>query len=207
LAKIKTTQKSKLYLSTDIDTEYFNILNGIIEERKLCSRREGLAVVFEGYKKSLNPSALTFEPPICEYLSDDKLFCCRNKDKIKKITVEECNACIKAKKTIEKNQRVEELKLHGQLLRHDLTERMWVFELGVPFEKTGYDTFNRLTYLKEKLDQKDRELEKLVALENDNSYLKQQLTEKDKELIKLNTEIKQKEEIINRYMFQQGTNK
>jgi hypothetical protein len=185
LAKKATNQKTKSYLSTDLDAEYFDLLNSIIKEKNLNSRREGLAVVFEGYKKSLNPSAITVDPTICEYLSDDKTLCCKNKDKFKKTTVSECNACQKAQKTLAKNQRLEEIQLHGNLLRHELTERMWIFELGVPFEKTGYDTFNRLVFLKEKLDQKDRELENLPALENDNAFLRQQLSEKVKEIEKL----------------------
>ena len=73
---------------------------------------------------------------------------------------------------------MEALKLHGEILRYDLTERMWIFELGVPFEKTGYDTFNRLVFLKDKFDQKDREIAKLAPLENDNIFLKQQLSRK-----------------------------
>jgi len=191
VAKKVTNLKTKSFLSTDLDAEYFDMLNSIIEERKLGSRREGLAVVFEGYKKSLNPSAVTVDPTLCEYLSDDKTLCCKNKDKFKKTTTAECNACQKAQKTLAKNQRLEEIQLHGNLLRHDLIERMWIFELGVPFEKTSYDTFNRLVFLKEKLDQKDRELEKLTALENDNAFLRQQLSEKDKEIEKLNAKNQQ----------------
>lgn len=200
----KEEPKTKVFLSTDIDIEYFNLLNSIIEKQSLGSRRQGLAVVFEGYKKALNPSAVRVDPTLCEYLSDDRTLCCKNKDKIKKTTMTECNACQKAQKTLEKNQRTEELRLHGAQLRHDLTERMWVFELGVPFEKTGYDTFNRLVFIKEKIDQKDREISKLAPLENDNTYLKQQLTNKEQEIEKLTAEIQQKDMVIKSYMFQQG---
>jgi hypothetical protein len=77
-----------------------------------------------------------------------------------------------ARKGLEKSQRMEGLKLHGQLLRHDLTERMWIFELGIPFEKAGYDTYHRLLYLKEKLEGKDVDSPSWQPLENDNAFCK-----------------------------------
>jgi hypothetical protein len=201
----KESDKKAKFLSTDLDIEYFELLDNLIAEKRLGSRREGLTVVFKGYLQSLNPSSVEVDPTVCEFLSDDKSFCCKNRDKIKKISAKECNACQKAQKTLEKNQRMEELKLHGQLLRYDLTERMWIFELGVPFEKTGYDTFNRLVFLKDKFDQKDKELERLSALENDNAFLKQQLSEKDHEIKDMKAEIKKQEVAINAYMFQRQT--
>ena len=203
----KESDKKAKFLSTDLDVEYFELLDTLIAEKRLGSRREGLKVVFKGYLQSLNPSSVEVDPTACEFLSDDKAFCCKNREKgkLKKTSAKECNACQKAQKALEKNQRLEELKSHGESLRYDLTERMWIFELGVPFEKTGYDTFNRLVFLKDKFDQKDKELERLGALENDNAFLNQQLSEKDQEFSKLKSEIEKQEATINAYMFQRQT--
>ena len=199
----KESDKKAKFLSTDLDIEYFELLDSLIAEKRLGSRREGLTVVFKGYLQSLNPSSVEVDPTACEFLSDDKAFCCKNREKgkVKKTSAKECNACQKAQKALEKNQHMEALKLHGEILRHDLTERMWIFELGIPFEKTGYDTFNRLVFLKDKFDQKDKEIVKLAPLENDNAFLKQQLTEKDQEIASLNAEIQQKDALITSYMF------
>lgn len=82
---------------------------------------------------------------------------------------------------------------------------MWVLELGVPFQQTGYDTFSRLSFIKDKFEEKDREITKIAPLENDNTFLKQQLCEREEELTKLRAEIMQKDAVIKAYMFQQGT--
>ena len=207
MAKKNSDKKAK-FLSADLDVEYFELLDNIIEEKHLGGRREGLAVIFKGYLHSLNPASIEVDPTACEFLSDDKVFCCKNREKgkLKKTSAQECSACQKAQKALEKNQHMEALRLHGEILRHDLTERMWIFELGVPFEKTGYDTFNRLVFLKDKFDQKDKELERLSALENDNAFLKQQLAERDHAIKDLNTEIEKKDKTINAYMFNSKPN-
>lgn len=200
----KSDKKAKL-LNADLDLEYFEILDSVIAEQNLNGRREGLAVIFKGYLRSINPSSVEVEPSICEFLSDDKTLCCKNKDKIKKTTIKECKGCQKTQEIAARNQRMEELRFHGELLRHDLTEQMWIFELGVPFEKTGYDTFNRLVFLKEKLDQKEREIAKLLPLEIENASLKQQLSEKAMEIQTLKAENAKQETTINDYMFQRKT--
>lgn len=99
MVQTKGVPKSKLYLSADLDEEYWGILNNVIEENNCGSRREGLAIIFEGYKQSLrNPSVEpTSEVPICDFfLSANKKYYCvyesygRHRQLVSK---EECLKC------------------------------------------------------------------------------------------------------------------
>jgi hypothetical protein len=170
------TPKSKLYWSTEANAEDYSYLQELMDKESFASRRETLAFVIKQCKRSLKtPNTSTpnsdLAPTVCPFLSDDQTLCGKN-GKPRKTTTAQCSACQNTQRELEKNQRAEEIKLHGQLLRSDLTERMWISELGVPFEKTGYDTFNRLVYLKELLDQKNGDL---ATLQNDNDHLREEV--------------------------------
>ncbi len=192
MKKVKETKKTK-QISADLNFEDFEVLEKIIAENKLSSKREAFAVIFKGYSQSLNPAAIvsaraetaTF---VCEFIVDGT-HCCKKPEKVKKVSSSDCRACQQAQRTHEKNQRLQEIKAHGDLVKYDLAEKMWQ-KLGVPFEKTGFDAYSRLVYVDGLFEQKDKtiaalkeEVERLASLENDNAFLRQHLEELQKTLV------------------------
>ncbi len=177
-------------LNSDIYLSDFEFLNQVIAELALSSRKDGLHEIFNRAKGT--PSTVN-QRVDCGYLSDDGLFCCRDEKKIKKTTNEQCKACQKAKKLAERDHHLAEIRRAGVRFRTDAAERVWRLDFGVP---ASYDRFYGLMHIKEKLVQKDKEIEelkkpneerlteidnlkkeceRLAPLETDNAFLRQEI--------------------------------
>ncbi len=191
MKKVKEIKKTK-QISADLNIEDFELLEKTIIDRKLSSKREAFSVIFKGYSQSLNPAAIVGKQVetatcVCEFLVDGT-HCCKKPEKTKKVSPSDCRACLQGQRTFAKNQRLEEIKAHGELVKYDLSEKMWL-KIGVPLEKTGFDTYSRLVCIDEIFERKDKtiaslkeEVERLASLENDNIFLRQQLEEAKKVL-------------------------
>ncbi len=193
MKKVTETKKTK-QISADLNIEDFELLEKTIADHKLSSKREAFSRIFRGYAQSQNPAAAIVSARaeattcLCEFLVDG-IYCGKKPEKIKKVSPSDCKACQQAQRTHEKNQRLEEIKAHGELARYELAEKMWQ-KLGVPFDKTEFDTYSRLVFIDGLFEQKDKtiaalkeEIERLAPLENDNAFLRQHLEELQKTLV------------------------
>ncbi|MCW4011288.1 MAG: hypothetical protein NWF05_11845 [Candidatus Bathyarchaeota archaeon] len=192
----KNLPKKATFLSTDTNIEDFELIESIKEKKRLNSRREAIAVLCNAYRKKPCAS-LAGESDIesCDYLSDNGEVCCRNPQKLKNTSLEQCTACQKAQKLAERDRERERMRQLGEWFRIDAAARYWVNILGVSREEYG-DELSRLHFVKEKLDQKDKQIEELkkpdegkiaeiinlrkqlegkAALETDNVHLRSEL--------------------------------
>lgn len=186
---VEDTQKFEK-LNSDIYVSDFEYLHQVIAELNLPSRKDGLHEIFNRAKGT--PSTVK-QHVDCDYLADDGVFCCRDEQKIKKTTNEQCKACQKAKKLAERDSRITEMKRVGVRFRTDAAERVWRLDFGVP---ASYDRFYGLMHIKEQLVKKDKEIEelkkpneerlteidnlkkeceRLAPLETDNAFLRQEI--------------------------------
>lgn len=184
MVKKVCNKKKSQFLSTDINIEDFELLEQVITDYKLGSRREGLSIVFNGFRGLPTPNKEE-----CRYRFGD--FCLKTVEKLKKTTDSYCQACLTAQKLSREDY---EAKNESAQLEHEF------FTLVGVSEKCLLDPISKWISALEFVDSLQFEIDKdenlkyiaeletqKATLETDNSILRQQLEEGMEALKKQNT--------------------
>ncbi len=208
------TQEKAVKLNSDIYSEDYALLNQVIEEKSLLSRKEGLHVIFNGYRGL--PSTEKHE---CLCFDASTSQCLKNPDKIKKTDALHCKACLKAQQLAEERYREQ----HEERLKEDefhSEEIEFWNNLGA---KGYFSPIDRVhlakKYLAKKdkeviaeLEKQDAEIERLKQINeetstkysSDRKLLYAELEQRNKEIKSLKADLEQKDEVIKTYMFNEG---